>query len=115
MPAPVIGLQLIDELPRGIEEPPVTRFETTAAPAAAQGGMAMSDLSRTIRDTEADVKETWRKADGDETLGDKAANVGDRVENAARNAGDELHEEADEASRDAAYQQGRTDEMTRQR
>ena len=41
----------------------------------------MSDLKRTVRDTEADMKEAWRKADGDESLGDKAANVGDRLEN----------------------------------
>jgi hypothetical protein len=73
----------------------------------------MSDLNRTIRDTEADVKETWRKADGDESLGDKVANVGDRIENAVKDAGDKVHEEADEMSRDAAYQKGRADEATR--
>ena len=73
----------------------------------------MSDLKRTVRDTEADVKETWRKADGDESLGDKLAGAGDRVENAVKNTGDELHENADEMSRDAAYEQGRADEATR--
>lgn len=109
----MIGLQLIEQFPRGIEELPVTRFKLTAAPAAANGGMVMSDLKKTVRDTEADMKEAWRKADGDESLGDKAAGAGDRIENAVKNAGDEIHEEADEASRDAAYQQGRADEMTR--
>ena len=73
----------------------------------------MDDLKRTARDVEADAKETWRKADGDESLGDKAANLGDRVENAVENAGDELHEEADELSRDVAYEKGRADEATR--
>ena len=73
----------------------------------------MSDLSKTVRDTEADVKETWRKADGDESLGDKLAGAGDRVENAVKDAGDDLHEGADEMSRDAAYEQGRADEATR--
>jgi hypothetical protein len=73
----------------------------------------MSDLKRTVRETEADMKEAWRKADGDESLGDKAANVGDRAENAIENAGDKLHEEADEASRDVAYEKGRADEATR--
>ena len=73
----------------------------------------MSDLSKTVRDTEADVKETWRKADGDESLGDKLAGAGDRVENAAKDVGDDLHEGADEMSRDAAYEQGRADEATR--
>ena len=91
----------------------MARFKSSAAPAGPNGGFEMSDLNRTIRDTEADVKETWRKADGDESLGDKLANVGDRVENAVKNAGDEIHEEADEMSRDAAYQQGRVDEATR--
>ena len=73
----------------------------------------MSDLKRTARDVGADAKETWRKADGDESLGDKLANVGDRVSNEVKNAGDEIHEEADEMSRDAAYQQGRADEMSK--
>ena len=72
----------------------------------------MSDLNRTVRDTEADLKEAGRKMDGDESRGDKIAGAGDRLENAVKNAGDELHEEADEMSRDAAYQQGRADEST---
>lgn len=90
----------------------MVRFKSSAAPAARQGGREMSDVKRTVRNTEADVKETWRKADGDESLGDKVANAGDRLKNAVDNAGDEIHEEADEMSRDAAYQQGRADEMT---
>ena len=73
----------------------------------------MSDLNRTVRDTEADLKETGRKLDGDESLGDKLAGAGDRIENAVKNAGDELHEEADKMSRDAAYEQGRADEATK--
>ena len=72
----------------------------------------MSDLNRTVRDTEADLKEAGRKLDGEESLGDKLAGAGDRIENAVKNAGDEVHEEADEMSRDAAYQQGRADEAT---
>ena len=91
----------------------MARFKSSTAPAGPNGGFEMSDLNRTIRDTEADVKETWRKADGDESLGDKVANVGDRLENAVKDAGDKIHEEADEMSRDAAYQQGRVDEATR--
>jgi hypothetical protein len=109
----VIGLQLIDDLTRGIEESSMARFDSSAAPAARQGGREMSDLKRTVRDTEADVKETWRKADGHESLGDKAANAGDRMKNAVENAGDEIHEDADKMSRDAAYEQGRSDEMSR--
>jgi hypothetical protein len=83
----VIGLQLIGGLARWIEERPMTRFEWTAALAAGHGGHSMSELKRTVRDTGADMKEAWRKADGEESLGDKAANLGDRVENAVENAG----------------------------
>jgi hypothetical protein len=75
----------------------------------------MSDISKTIRDKEADIKETWRKADGDESLGDKAANLGDRAANAVKDTGDELHEGADKLSRDAAYEEGRADELNRSR
>jgi phage-related minor tail protein len=73
----------------------------------------MSDIKETVRDTEADFKDAWRKADGEESLGDKAANVGERAKNAIENAGDKLHEEVDEASRDMAYEQGRVDEAQR--
>lgn len=91
------------------------RVESYAAPAATDGGQPMNDINRTIRDKEADAKELLRKADGNESLGDKAANVGDRVTNAVKDAGDELHEGADKMSRDAAYEQGRADERSRSR
>lgn len=69
----------------------------------------MSDLQRKVRDTEADAKEALRKADGNESLGDRAANIGDRLGNAAKDTGDSVHKEADELSRDAAYEAGRKD------
>lgn len=69
----------------------------------------MSDINKTVRDTEADAKETWRKADGDESLGDKLANAGDRARNAVADAGDELHKKSDELGRDAAYERGRVE------
>jgi hypothetical protein len=72
----------------------------------------MSDVKRTIRDTEADVKEAWRDADG-ESLGDKVANARDRAGNAVKDAGDTIHKKTDEASRDMAYEQGRVDEANR--
>ena len=68
----------------------------------------MSDIKRAARDAEADVKEAWRRHDG-ESLGDKAANLGDRARNAVKDAGDEIHEQADRASRDAAYERGRVE------
>jgi hypothetical protein len=89
--AAVIGLQLRHRLERGVQEPSMDRVEVNAAPAATEGGQPMNDINRTIRDKEADAKEMWRKADGEESLGDKAANVGDRVTNAVKDAGDEVH------------------------
>jgi hypothetical protein len=109
----VIGLQDLTRLPRRIEEPTVARFKSTAAPAAAERGEVMGEMKRELREAGADVKEAWRKADGDESLGDKVANTADRIENEVKNAGDDLHEKVDEASRDAAYEQGRQDEMSR--
>ena len=75
----------------------------------------MSELKETARDVKTDVKEAWRKADGEESLGDKVANTTDRAKDAIENAGDELHEEVDDVARDAAYEKGRADEMSRSR
>jgi hypothetical protein len=86
-----------------------------AAPAAQEGGTNVSDLNKTIRDTEADVKEGLRKADGHESLGDKAANLGDRATNAVKDVGDKVHETTDELARDASYEEGRHDEAMRPR
>jgi hypothetical protein len=69
----------------------------------------MDDIKREARDAKTDAKEAWRKADG-ESLGDKAATARDRVEDAAKDAGDALHRGVDNASREAAYQRGRIDQ-----
>jgi hypothetical protein len=74
----------------------------------------MNDLKRDARDAKTDLKDAWRKADG-ESLGDKVATATDRAKDKVADAGDELHEEADRASRDVAYEQGRADEMSRSR
>ena len=74
----------------------------------------MSDLKQKARDTKTDVKEAWRGVDG-ESVGDKVANATDRAKDKIADAGDELHEETDKASRDLAYEQGRADEMSRSR
>ena len=74
----------------------------------------MSDLKETARDAKTDIKDAWRKADG-ESLGDKVATATDRAKDKMADAGDELHEEADRASREASYEQGRADEMSRSR
>lgn len=70
----------------------------------------MADIKKSIRDTEADVKESWRRADGEESLDDKVANAGDRARNAAKDVGDTAHEKTDEASRRLEYERGRVDE-----
>ena len=72
----------------------------------------MSDIKRDARDTGQDIKESWRRADG-ESLEDKAKNLGDRAGNAVKDAGDKLHEEADRVGREASYEQGRADEAIR--
>jgi len=69
----------------------------------------VSDIKSTLRDTQADAKEEWRKVDG-ESLGDKMANAKDRAGNAVKDAGDKVHEAGDDASRDASYERGRLDE-----
>ena len=74
----------------------------------------MNDLKEAARDTKTDAKDAWRKADG-ESLGDKVATATDRAKDKVADAGDELHEDADRASREASYQQGRADEMSRSR
>lgn len=66
----------------------------------------MNDVKRKARDVGADVKEGLRKADGDESPGDRAANIGDRLDNAVKDAGDTVHEEL---SRDTPDEAGRRD------
>jgi len=73
----------------------------------------VSDLKRDVRDMQDDAKEALRKADGEESLGDKLANAGDRIRHGVENVGDELHEEVDEASRRVEYERGRNDQMAR--
>ena len=70
----------------------------------------MPDLNEAARDLKDDAKEALRKADGEESLGDKLANAGDRLRSGAENVGDELHEKVDEAGRRVEYERGRTDE-----
>lgn len=74
----------------------------------------MNDLKHDARDAKTDLKDAWRKADG-ESLADKVATATDRAKDKVADAGDELHEEADRAARDVAYEQGRADEMSRSR
>jgi hypothetical protein len=72
----------------------------------------MDDIKKDARNAETDAKDAWRKADG-ETIGDDLATARDRASDAIKNAGDDLHKEADAASREMSYEKGRVDEAAR--
>ena len=57
----------------------------------------MDDAKRAYRDAENEAKEQARKSDGDESLSDKAANLGDDIRTGLANAGDEVDKEVDRA------------------
>ena len=55
----------------------------------------MDDVKKDYRNTEEKAKETWRKADGEEDLADKAGNLGDDIREGLGNAGDDISNEVD--------------------
>ncbi|MDQ3128314.1 MAG: hypothetical protein M3Q66_07685 [Chloroflexota bacterium] len=57
---------------------------------------AKADIKHGARDVGNEAKETWRKADGDESLSDKVANVGDDIRDTLGNAGDEVRRNSDD-------------------
>ena len=57
----------------------------------------MDDAKRAYREAENKTKEELRRADGEESLSDKAANVGDDIRQGLGNAGDEIDEQVDKA------------------
>jgi hypothetical protein len=57
----------------------------------------MDDAKRTYRDAENEAKEQARKSDGDESLSDKAANLGDDIRTGLADAGDEVDKQVDRA------------------
>ena len=60
----------------------------------------MDDLKQGFREGENKGKEVWRKADGEEDLGDKLGNLGDDIKQGLGNAGDDLDRAGDRADRD---------------
>jgi hypothetical protein len=60
----------------------------------------MDDVKKGYRESEETAKETWRKADGDESLADKVGNAGDDIRKELGNAGDDIRNEADKADND---------------
>ena len=57
----------------------------------------MDDAKKAYREAENKTKEEWRRADGEESLEDKAANTADDVRAGLGNLGDEVDEEVDKA------------------
>ena len=55
----------------------------------------MDDAKQAYREAENKTKEQIRRSDGDESLSDKAANLGDDVRTGLENAGDEVDEAVD--------------------
>jgi len=55
----------------------------------------MDDAKRAYREAENKTKETIRRSDGDESVEDKLANLGDDVRAGLGNAGDEARKEID--------------------
>ena len=66
----------------------------------------MDDIKKDARNATTDAKDAWRKADG-ETIGDDLATARDRASDAIKNAGDDLHKDADAASREMSYDKAR--------
>lgn len=57
----------------------------------------MDDVKQAYREAENKTKEELHKSDGDESLADKAANVGDDIKTGLGNLGDEVDEQVDRA------------------
>jgi len=51
----------------------------------------MDDIKQDAREVRNEAKEALRRADGEESLSDKAANVGDDVSDGVANLGDDLN------------------------
>jgi hypothetical protein len=49
-----------------------------------------------MREVDEKAKETWRRADGEESVSDKVANLGDDIRNELGNAGDEIRRRGDD-------------------
>jgi hypothetical protein len=59
----------------------------------------MDELKKGGRDVEQSGKENWRKADGDEDLGDKVGNAGDEIRKHLGNLGDDADKATDDRDR----------------
>jgi hypothetical protein len=71
----------------------------------------MNDLKKDAREADNKARELWRKADGDESLGDRFGNLGDDVRDGIDNVGDDIREGADKAG-DAVHREVDRDDRT---
>lgn len=60
----------------------------------------MDDIKQDAREVRNETKETLRRADGEESLEDKAANLGDDVSDGLANLGDDLANAGDHVERE---------------
>jgi len=67
----------------------------------------MDNVKQGYREGENKAKETWRKADGEEDLADKAGNLGDDIRQGLGNAGDKIDHEVDKARTDDTLREDR--------
>lgn len=59
----------------------------------------MDDAKKVYRETEDKAKETARKIDGDEDLGDKVGNAGDEMRKDLGNTGDDIRRTVDDVTK----------------
>ncbi|MEX1172893.1 MAG: hypothetical protein WEG56_09805 [Chloroflexota bacterium] len=71
----------------------------------------MGDVKQGYREAENKAKETWRKADGEEDLADKAGNLGDDIRQGLGNAGDKARDMGDDAKREADRDRTNSDRL----
>jgi hypothetical protein len=59
-----------------------------------------ADVKKAAREADEKAKETWRKADGEESVSDHVANLGDDIRNELGNAGDDIRRHTDDMDED---------------
>ncbi len=62
---------------------------------------AKADVKKVVREVDEKAKETWRRADGEESASDKVGNLGDDIRNELGNAGDNVRRGAEDLDNEA--------------
>ena len=61
---------------------------------------AKGEVNKAAREVDEKAKETWRRADGEESVSDKVGNLGDDIRNELGNAGDNVRRTAEDLRED---------------